>query len=1140
MGIRPAAAIGHSVGEYAAACIAGIMSFEDALAMVIRRAELFEELPEGAMLSVLASTQELEPHLTAGLSVAVLNAPDLTVVSGPVEEIEAFAAVLPALGLEAQRVPIRVAAHSSMLEPILPRFREACESIALHPPEFPVASNVTGEWLTEEQACDPGYWVRQLRETVLFAEGIETVSTKADVFVEVGPGTVLSSLVKLQPFFASGFRVVRSMRLPKEQELDDRTVFYQALGDLWAAGVDIDWSRVHDDGPRRRVPLPTYPFEHSRHWIDAQPATHALGERLPVDAWCHQPVWEPRPGAAAPEGGPRGVLVAGAVDARIVALLGDVVEVRSEPTGEREALERALDALPSSHCWTLLSAIPSQEPGPAGLAAAVAGLHEQAVAVRDSYAALAGWRVLVSGAAPRGGSTESTNPIATATLAAARVIDSELDVNVRCIEIREDVPAEAILASLVEVDARPLALHGHERLVLEHRPLDVELRTSEPTERPGCCVVTGGLGELALGFAGALVSQGWRSFALVARRGLPEGEERAFYLSEGGAMARRMMAVEELESAGAAVRIWTADVADAPAMDRVWSEIESELGPVGLVLHTAGTLDDGVIGSKTSEEIERVLAPKAAGHWLVEKMDAPLVLFSSTSSIAGLPGQFAYAAANGYLDGLALRARARKVLSVGWGAWKDSGMAARLAGAVPTLDDAFVGGQRRRDGTFERVVSGREWAVSEHRTRSGTTLMPGTGLLSLLASAQGEAPVALKNVSLLQPLLLDSGARRIVQVGRDGDRVTLRSAADARAAEVEDWLGDHVEAEATAPTAVPAALDIASLRARCPDVALLPGRSPEHAQMSFGPRWACLDSVRYGRDEALVEASLDPSFADDLDAWLLHPALLDVATGAAQELLPDFEPTRDFFVPQSYGRLDVFGGLPASVVSHVRLADSSAESCTLDVTVADEDGRVVVELRRFRLRRMPASVLDDLMRVDDVDAEDDPRENPLADAIRGEEGFPLLQPLVDSIGSGSVIVSPLPVAELHRRAAIHLSDADPSDLSLSQVDRPSLATPYVAPANELEQTIAEVWQEALGFSSVGTEDNFFALGGHSLLLTKVASRLRKQVGLTAPLSDLFETPTISHWASTTAGSEQPGPTVSPLGRISRDAYTVSD
>ncbi len=265
-GIKPQAFLGHSLGEWVAACLAGVFSLESALRLVALRGRLMQRMPSGAMLAVPMAAAEIEPLLRDRLSIAAINAPQSTVVSGPAAAVEALSKRLAKRQVEARPLHTSHAFHSRMMEPVVEPFSREIGRCPMSAPKIPFLSNVSGDWITPEQACDPLYWAGQVCSPVRFAEGAEHLLAEPDrLLVEVGPGHTLCDLLRQQR--VSSRRTFSSLRHPRETLSDWQTI-YEALGGLWAAGAQIDWPGVHRGESRNRVALPAYPFERQRYWIE--------------------------------------------------------------------------------------------------------------------------------------------------------------------------------------------------------------------------------------------------------------------------------------------------------------------------------------------------------------------------------------------------------------------------------------------------------------------------------------------------------------------------------------------------------------------------------------------------------------------------------------------------------------------------------------------------------------------------------------------------------------------------------------------------------------------------------------------------------------------------------------------------------
>ena len=267
-GVHPEAMIGHSIGEYVAATLAGVFSLEDALMLVAIRGRLMQQLPSGEMLSVQLPEQEIQPLLNRELSLAASNGPSYCVVSGATESIAQLHQQLEAKGVGCRRLHTSHAFHSPMMEPILQPFIDQLQKLQLHPPKIEFMSNVSGTWVRVAEATDPKYWVKHLRQTVRFSEGItELLKIQQRIFLEVGPGRTLSTFVKQH--HKDQLVILTSIRHPQEQ-LSDVAFLLNSLGRLWLSGVKLNWSSFYTHEQRYHIPLPTYPFERQHYWIEPQ------------------------------------------------------------------------------------------------------------------------------------------------------------------------------------------------------------------------------------------------------------------------------------------------------------------------------------------------------------------------------------------------------------------------------------------------------------------------------------------------------------------------------------------------------------------------------------------------------------------------------------------------------------------------------------------------------------------------------------------------------------------------------------------------------------------------------------------------------------------------------------------------------
>ncbi len=322
-GIQPDAMIGHSIGEYVAATLAGVMTLDAALNLVAARGRLMQAQPSGAMMALSMSEEEVQLYLSDAIQIATINAPKRCVVAGPHEAIDALAARLESEGKRGSKLHTSHAFHSAMMDPALPAFQAELRGVPLSPPTIPYVSNVTGTWISAEEATLPEYYGKHLRNAVRFGAGLDTLFADGPkVFLEVGPGKTLMTFAKQQAGRDSGHQALSSIRHPQGTE-DDNAFILASVAQLWQMGGKFDWARCHEGEIRHRIALPTYPFERKSFWIEPALAPAPAPVAAPVAAsaapkpeqatkpravrqsvrkhdpseWFYQPLWKQTPSA---------------------------------------------------------------------------------------------------------------------------------------------------------------------------------------------------------------------------------------------------------------------------------------------------------------------------------------------------------------------------------------------------------------------------------------------------------------------------------------------------------------------------------------------------------------------------------------------------------------------------------------------------------------------------------------------------------------------------------------------------------------------------------------------------------------------------------------------------------------------------
>ena len=1212
-GVEPEALIGHSMGEYTAAYLAGVFSLEDALAVVTERGRLFEQVAEGGMLSVLLSADELTPLLGEDLSIAAVNAPSLCVVSGPKAMLTDLELTLSERGVDFQRVHIGVAAHSAMLEPILGAFENFLQEVMFSEPRLPFISNLTGGWADPAEVVTPAYWVKHLRHTVRFAEGLGTLLAEGDyALLEVGPGKTLASLAHLHPDQGDALALT-SLRHPKEK-VSDLAFMLTSLGRLWLGGVQVDWNTFYAEEKRQRVPLPTYPFERQRYWIEpgervALPGRTAKNERRALEDWFSQPVWKPSalPVAEKLEGT---VVVfmdeLGLGEALVDALAGrrKVVQVGAGQdfaqtdvgytlnpgdAGHYERLVEALARTPVTqlvHLWNVTESVAGDNTQNlnAGLDRSFYSLLFLGQVLGTLDKAL-GLTVVSNNVQQVAG--ESVTPHKAALLGPCKVIPQELP-KVQCRSVDIVLPEQArlrknlaasLVAEMFAGNEPVVAYRAGQRFIPDYEPVSLPEPAATSLKQGGAYLITGGLGGIGFVLAEHLLSTLNAKVVLLGRTRLPEREAWDGWLAERSAddpVSQRLRKLRALESLGGEVLALTADITRQNEVRGALEQAKNHFGTLNGVFHTAGVIDDGLIGLKSKTEAAAVLAPKVQGTLVLDRVLETehldfFLLFSSTSALLGLEGQVDYTAANAFLDAYARYKYAKDgtpTCALNWGAWQRVGMAARLAGAE-VLPEILPKGepssfphfdaQRQVQGVSEytRTLSPqRDWLLGEHRTTAGVALLPGTAYLSFAHAAFSAntalfkptdfrptafRPAELRDVVFLQPFTVADHAEKALQV-RLEPTADLEELEITLSSESVPQEREHVRGRIAPLDAAPPPYPIKEVLKRCPRRVDVAGTA-DHKHMAFGDRWKNVRTVHYGEGEAVVSLDLPETFVQDLNAYPLHPALLDMATGKAQALIPEFNPKQDFYVPISYARVQVYASLPPTFYSHVRLSDgatTTSKTVSFDVTLTDSEGKTLLNIERFTMKQVGAHVFDTLAEVSEVGGLRKGQREMARLGIRPDEGLRALERVLAAPRHPQLIVSPQDFrALIQSRTPDPFTETEAAETPVLAQARPNLATAYVAPQTETEEAVAAVWQDVLGIAQVGVHDNFFELGGHSLLLTQVVTRVRKKLERNLTLALAFEQPTIAGMLeSLNTPDSQETPAVRQVTRVARSAYRI--
>jgi acyl transferase domain-containing protein len=1197
-GVSPNAMIGHSLGEYVAATVAGVFEARECARLVAVRAKLMQEMRRGGMLSVMGSEQEVRKRLTAGLSIAAVNSSRQCVVSGECEEIDALERRMVDEGVVVRRLKVRQAFHSRMMEGASGRYREEVRKVKMGPIEIRYISNVSGRWAEQEEVKEEEYWVKQMMREVRYEEGMEEIlrSGEGGIYIEVGPGGVLRELAKEQRGWGErGEEVVRVMKKEKEEE-EDEEVIKRGLGRMWERGVEVDWAEVMrwEEQGRRKVEMPTYAFEGERYWVESNPIYHAALEdetKRDKSEWLYVPIWRQQSpvnsSAKSAEADDGWLLFAerSGLSKAISDLLKEsgqkVIEVEAadefcklsednyaikadRPEDYQSVMDdlRKRSGVPRKiiHLW-----------GARGIDEGQSGADQPERSEReitDGFYSLIyvaqelgkedltrnyDFVVVVIGTQEVTGA-EKIRPERALALGPCKVIPQEYG-NVRCkaVDIESDIRGRAkeLAEQLIE-EVRygqaggEIAIRGNRRWVKTYERVGEAREGKELIRERGVYLITGGGGGVGLALGEYLGRTKKARVVLVDRKWKQNADAGESDASE---------VVRKIEQAGGEAWVLGADVCCPEEMRLVISQAHARFGRIHGVIHSAGNIAGGLIQLKTKDMVADVLAPKMGGTRVLEFLLANtdldfVVLCSSMDSIIGVLGQVDYTAANAFLDAFAYyntRKSGVYTVSINWGTWRDVGMAvsaeiprgleddqrqklmlgmtteeavetfnrilsygigpqvivsptdlslaikqADLLKPAKYLEDANNGRlhernahstqrQRSPDGyekagqqrprlhplLDEEVVSPeiaglvfqkrfalhRDVIIRDHQIQ-GNPILPAAGFLEMaLASARQhfkQSAFRLTDVAILAPLGIARAETALAQVllKATDSADDLRFRIVSRSDARKTWT-EHVTGRLSTQSTLDPAESI--------DLEHIEGRLPQRVEATelysinsdCGPYFRSIEWLRSNGREALARLRLPPPARKET-GHVLHPSLVD---GAIQTLLALLFASRpDAASADFYLPIGV-----ESVVVMGQLPDVvySHATCLGEECGPDEGG----DTRRGKL-----TLLDDQGRV-----------------LAMLEGIIL------------------------RKARIAVTEA-------SDRNGDEASALVVAPRDEFERGVAEIWKELLGVETVSIHDNFFGLGGHSLLAIQVLSRLIKEFNVKLSMKTIFETPTIADLA----------------------------
>jgi acyl transferase domain-containing protein/NADP-dependent 3-hydroxy acid dehydrogenase YdfG len=726
-GIRPASMIGQGIGEYVAACLAGVMTMEEALGLVCMQAELLQSVPQREILQLEMSAQEVDTLLPPSADISWISGAQSCVVSGPEDAITSLEEELRRLDHPCIRIKMSHALHAGMTDPVLEVYEQAVTTVKLLPPQVPLISSATGTWITPVQAQSPTYWVQQSGQAFCFGDGMATLLKRpGTVFVEVGPGTTLSQLLDASQSKEFGKGLLEA--IGGISPTNEYAGMLDGVRRLWARGAAIDWSAFYQTEQRARVSLPTYPFERQKYYLEptwGKRASRSDTARSPLADWFYLPSWKrslpPSTNLAARDSPNTGKTCILFTDRESVGTdFGQRLESRDwqvvwiyagseytridsthfamRPGSEADWLQLAeelkgIRAERIGHFWNA-SGRYFEGPFEARLDRSFFSLLYLARCIAAS-STKTGLGILIASCNLHAiDGDDIIDPWIAPLLGPCRIIPQEFD-GLRCSSV--DIPntvkvtsdrervLEDLLCEFHDLSERVVAYRGTHRWTQswENTALE-ETRPNQSLREGGVYLITGGLGGIGLSLAEYLSSTGKRPhLLLLGRSAFPPRDQWNTWLMEHAAddeVAQKIRRIEKIEANGAAVQVLVADVSAESDMVRVRDQIGELYGKVDGIVHAAGVAGGGLLQLRSREAANRVMAPKINGtlllHQLFPEVDF-LVLCSSITAALGGVGQADYCAANCFMDAFAVASNVKsrgQILSIGWDAWQEVGM----------------------------------------------------------------------------------------------------------------------------------------------------------------------------------------------------------------------------------------------------------------------------------------------------------------------------------------------------------------------------------------------------------------------------------------------------------------------------------
>lgn len=1168
-GLNPHTMIGHSIGEYVAACLSKVFSLEDALRIVSTRGKLIQILPQGSMLAIFATEEKVKKLIVDPLEISVVNSPNMTIVSGPTNEIISFEQLLQKENNKFKRLNTSHAFHSWMMDPIINPLEQIIGKAPLNTPSIPIISTVTGQLMTNKVATDPAYWSSHARKPVHFSAAIQELMREPSyLFLEVGPGHSLESAIKNHGTTSSS-SVVGLMRAPTEVT-SDREYLNNAIGKAWIFGGNILWSEYNRNEKRSRVSLPGYPFERQKFSIDfkqrSQVITDKKYKKTDIGQWFYFPSWK------------RSLLLGkDNLDALLETKFCWIIFGNRNPLEDstikflrkysqeivylysgdsfseiddynyiinpskfndydiffEKIKEKKGNPYRILHFWNVsdesfldVSSIEKIE---------IFGFYSllyiaQAIIKHNLQENL---HLTVLGNNLFSIHNEKVFPEKALCIGPCRVIKNEYPmIQCKMIDVANESGSEfhskQILSEALTLSEEIIVAYRNNHRwipIFESIYIDSNLSPHRSFRKHGVYLITGGLGGIGLALAKYIASKEQVNLFLISRSSIPEKSQWEKWLSSHSLedhISQKINKLQEIESLGSKVTIMHGDVADLSDMTQIVKQIIHSHEIIHGVFHCAGVPGGGVIPLKTQEMAADVLKPKVKGLLVLREVlkNIPVetyYLFSSITAILGEKAQIDYCAANSFLDAFAQYKNLEKpgsAISINWGIWDEVGMAVspKLSNSSHELQVEKVELLTKDDLEelyFIPINPEQDWFINSHLLKGIPTLV-GTAFFQFLSNLAKEKTeslaMTLRNIEFVSPLLLPTQTSKKLKL-----KLTKK---------VDCW--DFV------------------FQSHLLDGKTTRQVGQEHIKGEFSLLQGVLD------DKIELSQLKNVMQAETSDEKLQH--IQESNANSALFLGPRWQCVRNIYVGENEWLAELFlsqeFSYDFSLFSlHPAMLDVATTFCIPyidDVLYLPQGYKKIIVLRpleqgiysyiKLRSRDQNNITLDiivtnsqgtkliqleeyRLKKVSENSSQasskpSQPKEFKNYDNILPHEGMEAFRRVFEQILSPQIVVYPSDFQTIIRDNLPNLKPEETIKSVGSLYPRPPLLTTYVAPTNEIEEGITRIWQYIFGIDGVGIDDNFIELGGNSLTAIQVIAQIADLFKIDFAIDVFYRNPTI--------------------------------